>query len=45
MKMNIRDKVNPFLGLWRIVQTDLWNRDSLDLIVPAHITFSEDGHH
>lgn len=32
----------PFLGAWRIVQMELWERDYLDLEVPAHITFEKD---
>jgi hypothetical protein len=26
-------------GRWRIVETEMWDRDTLDLVVPAHITF------
>ncbi len=29
---------------WRIIEADLWNRDYLDLVGPAHITFEGDGH-
>ena len=29
---------------WRIVEADLWDRDYLDLVEPACITFGEDGH-
>src|SRR5438046_849032 len=32
-------RLTPFLGAWRIVQMELWDRDYLDLEVPAHITF------
>lgn len=32
-----------FEGKWRIVHTDLWDREALDLIVPASITFNEGG--
>lgn len=31
-------------GKWRIVEADLWDRDHLDLIGLAHITFLHDGH-
>ena len=31
------------IGKWRIVEADLWDRDHLDLIAPAHITFHDDG--
>lgn len=32
------------IGKWRIVSADLWDRDYLDLIEPAYITFQGDGH-
>ena len=32
-----------FLGAWRIVETELWDEDALDLVVPAHMTFKENG--
>ena len=32
-----------FAGKWRIVQTELWDRDALDLVVPAYITFGAEG--
>lgn len=31
------------IGKWRIVEADLWDRDHLDLVGPAHITFNGDG--
>ena len=31
------------IGRWRIVEADLWDRDYLDLVEPAYITFDEDG--
>jgi hypothetical protein len=30
-------------GRWRIVETEVWDQDALDLLVPAHITFGADG--
>jgi hypothetical protein len=30
-------------GRWRIVETEMWDRDALDLVVPAHITFGRNG--
>jgi len=30
-------------GRWRIVESDLWDQEALDLVVPAHITFGGDG--
>ena len=32
------------IGKWRIVEADLWDRDYLDLVEPAHITFDDNGH-
>jgi hypothetical protein len=31
------------VGRWRIVDADLWDRDYLDLVEPAYISFGEDG--
>ncbi len=31
------------IGRWRIVEADLWDRDYLDLVEPAYVTFNEDG--
>lgn len=38
--------VATFLGKWRIVQTELWDLDDLDLVTPATISLSRnhDGH-
>ena len=32
------------IGKWRIVEADPWDRDYLDLVEPAHITFGGNGH-
>jgi len=32
------------LGRWRIVESDTWNNDYLDLVDPATILFQADGH-
>jgi hypothetical protein len=32
-----------FRGRWRITETEVWERDALDLVVPAHITFDAEG--
>jgi hypothetical protein len=34
---------NPLLGKWRIIQTDLWEADYLDMLEPAFIEFKRDG--
>ncbi len=34
---------HPLLGTWRIVEADLWDRDYLDLVEPASITFGKNG--
>ena len=30
-------------GRWRIVETELWNQEALDLVLPAHTTFDRNG--
>ena len=32
------------IGKWRIIESDLWDRDYLDLVEPAQITFDTKGH-
>ncbi len=32
------------IGPWRIIEADLWDRDYLDLVEPAFISFGPDGH-
>ena len=34
---------NPFLGSWRIVEMELWERDDLDMVRTAGIRFNRDG--
>ena len=51
--MSTSSRSNPlscpdlFLGKWRIVEMEKWDRTYLDLVEPAHITFGpvEDGDH
>ncbi|MGH9661393.1 MAG: hypothetical protein ACRD96_22795 [Bryobacteraceae bacterium] len=31
------------VGRWRIVETEVWGPDALDLVVPAYILFDRDG--
>jgi hypothetical protein len=31
------------IGKWRIIEADLWDRDHLDLVQPAYMTFYKDG--
>jgi hypothetical protein len=31
------------VGRWRIVETEVWGQDALDLVVPAYIAFDRDG--
>ncbi len=33
---------NPFVGHWRITETELWDREALDLLAPAFIRFEDD---
>ncbi len=30
-------------GRWRIVETELWDREALNLVVPAYISFDRQG--
>jgi len=32
------------IGRWRIVESDLWDRDHLDLVEPAQMMIRGDGH-
>jgi hypothetical protein len=34
---------NPFVGRWRITEMELWDREAIDLVVPAFIEFNADG--
>jgi hypothetical protein len=34
---------HPLLGKWRIVEMALWDRDFLDLVEPASISFDAQG--
>jgi hypothetical protein len=34
---------HPLIGTWRIVEADLWDRDYLDLVEPARISFGKGG--
>lgn len=34
---------SPIIGKWRIVSSDVWDRDFLDLVEPAYILFSPQG--
>ncbi|HET6203906.1 MAG TPA: hypothetical protein VFI25_14030 [Planctomycetota bacterium] len=36
-------RANPFAGTWRIVETDVWDGDALDLVALAHIAFRPNG--
>ena len=38
-----RDVDCALIGKWRIVEADLWDRDYLDLVEPAYISFRGDG--
>jgi hypothetical protein len=34
---------NSFLGHWRITDTELWNREALNLLAPAFVRYEDDG--
>ena len=33
----------PFVGIWHITETEGWDKEALDVVVPAHITFEAEG--
>jgi hypothetical protein len=33
----------PFIGEWRIIDMELWDREDLDLLGPAHLTLDRSG--
>jgi len=37
-------KLSAVLGKWRIVETDQWDADYLDMVEPAYIQFDSNGH-
>ena len=39
-----REMECALIGKWHIIEADLWDRDYLDLVEPAHITFQDNGH-
>jgi hypothetical protein len=34
---------NPFLGSWRILEMELWERDDIDMLRLGYIQFNRDG--
>ena len=42
MEMNVI-KAKEFQGEWRIVETELWDREALDLVAPAMLTLGPKG--
>jgi hypothetical protein len=39
-----RTAKSSLLGAWRIVETELWDVNDLDLMEPAHVTLKPNGH-
>lgn len=37
------NSVTEFVGKWRILETEMWDRGALDLVVPASLTFEKDN--
>ena len=35
--------IKPFIGKWRIVEMEEWDREYFDMEVPGHFTFRKDG--
>jgi hypothetical protein len=42
----MKAKSNPFLGVWSIIEMEVWDQDFVNLEVPGHFTFEKDemGH-
>jgi len=36
-------KAQDFIGKWRILETEVWDRDALDLVAPASLSFEKDS--
>jgi len=34
---------NKYIGAWRITQMEQWDKDFIDLVVPGHFTFNDEG--
>jgi hypothetical protein len=34
---------NPFLGSWRIVEMEMWEREDIDMLGPGYLRFDRDG--
>jgi len=32
----------PFLGTWRIIDMEVWDKDAFDMVGPAHFSFGKD---
>ena len=41
--MSSNAETNPFQGTWRLIETELWAQEDLDLVGPAQLTFEDDG--
>lgn len=41
--MGVAPMTRTWRGRWRIVETDLWSDDAIDLLEPAHIDLAADG--
>ena len=39
----IAKRTNPFLGRWRVVAMEQWDRDYIDMVVPGYIAFEKDN--
>jgi hypothetical protein len=35
---------HPIIGRWRIIESDMWDKDYLDLVEPAKAIFDDQGH-
>ncbi|MCF8037907.1 MAG: hypothetical protein K9K79_01190 [Desulfohalobiaceae bacterium] len=39
----MQEKINPYIGKWRITEMEMWDQDYVDQITEGHFTFEKDG--
>ena len=42
-RQTMKAALKPFVGKWRIVEMEAWDREDLDMEGPGHFTFGRDG--
>jgi hypothetical protein len=39
----MQTNINPFIGIWSIVEMEAWDQGYVNMEVPGHFTFKKDG--